>query len=1753
MASTRRLARAVGLGVLVLALIAGTAFAVLRLEFEGPSLGDTLASLLNKRMRGRISIGSVEWASRDLKKLVTGGWVPLRVTRVKVWDDCALSAGAGTSGAEFRTTDPNEDCTPDDHPDPDPTSKRIPRKLLIDAPEITAELDVHALLFGNHDYVFRHVVVRGGEALLEQTREPYPLHAYDRTIMSIISAFYPRMKAGFRAGIYADAPPPVFDLRDITVEHLGLTAHLSPGGGRVPGNVQYSTTLRLEDVSLHAVPRADGEPSPSFVFYDAIDPLVAKFYVRLAMTSPRGTLQINDDGPRSAFEIPAPGAPYPPAARHAKYTLHLVDIKLDRLAQLPTEWARHDLVANTLELALSAKTVPCAPDEGPPRDYTRATPDGAELVLTGDLEKYFDRPYDGQWDLRLDGKNMGPTVRSCIKGKIGGDDLGGTLTLTGPFAASPKLTADLKNLDVDIPIKRGTDPIRLTLAEVHGGIDLVDEQGYIEKTKALVRGGKEPGELAVGATFGWRPYNANAVIEIPKAIDVGRFLPESIRTSVGRYVVGRLSAKGDVDEGFALEDFDLALGPTPTQKAIRAYHGRLFTPNNFATIQIDKVDIEAGASRARFDGSVDTKTDQIDVTIDGNFPDLDVWMKRFGLPALFKSAGGGVIHITGKITDPRIEASTTLAGVPCIETLRLDNVTIQDKVIDVRSMSSPGLGGRLAGTARIRLGAGGAPPTIERMHLTGTNLDAARLCGLKGKVTGQLDAVEVDLHGTVDKTRRPMDWLALASGSARAKELAIVGDRYRDVAACVNQPADKETTACRPRGATYLDSVDRATCDDAKRQTGAGGFCAVASATRATGGALDATIARVPATTTGKQKVPTHLAGTIALSELPLAIVDQFARGKLEGADPGAPLFGGTAGAVIHLSGPPDAPRATGGLDLVRAWVGKAFVGDARIEVNPVTLPPSMPGANRDGVQLHGTLLAGRVELDGTLGTAPPYPVELVLRGHAIEVDPFIDLGARLGIAEPVRAWASGTISVKTELAPLANKPASPEAWVELSELRVIVDHKNPDGRLQPIVLAAAAPSTPVPGDRPAMGNAAKDPDLPGRPAVSVRATPTTVELACRDAKTAIGKTPCPTKLEVRVLGAAAPAVMLALRGQLTPGLVDFTADGQLALANLQALVDTRFDAVAGTARLTAALVGSPRAPKLEASADLDHVLLRPVGGDTILEAPGGQIKLANSSLAFAGLVVNVRDEHRDDSQGQLEVHGGIALDGVTPTTWGVFVTGQVAGKLLTVVAPNAISQASGVATIGDDALRLWGHGPRPLIAGSLEFDARAPVTILPRGVRREVSLARGTIEITTCGGNLAAADQDPDCAGPATAVYGDHRAYRLAISDIGGKIDNEGILSSLSGAVVLRDRELAAVDVTLDADSIPFRVPGSLDLVLALRGLGVSYANDRWRATGAVTLVSGTYKTNFDLADRITKIAQAAPAGRPFWEVLPGLASADLHLVLDVRKFTVDNNIATIDMSGKDIEITQTPRDPRLSGSITVQQGRFRIPGTRADFTNTRGTVDFAENQRATNPRLDVTSEANYRDLSGQEHIITMTISGSLDQPQWDLHTSTGYNKSQTLSLLVLGRNQEQLRRSLGDQSLGTDPLHIDPTTNPTAGFADQIVKDLAGDWVSSLIGSSLTKLTGLDVLRFDIGFGSVGVHAEKRLFEMVRVIGDGETTIRGSTKIFTAELKTPFRGNGHVTFTLQGGYLSKDYVDPAEQDIVDVSARFVFRLFIP
>jgi hypothetical protein len=1697
----------------------------LRVEWEGGDLGDNLASLLNKRMRGRISVGSVEWQPGALKTVATGGWVPIIVHNVKVWDDCALSSELDPLD-ERRVGDPNQDCTLDDRPDPDPTSKRKPRKLLLDAPEIEAEIDVHAAMFGNHDLVFRHVVVHGGRLLLEQTHEPYPLHAYDRTSVSFLSAFYPRMKAGFRAGIYADSAPPKFDLRDAKVEHLDVTLQFGQYAADTAGEIGFVLAAHVEDVNIDNIVDPHGGEEPStYLHMNAVDPLVAKFYVRLALAGKHTRMRIMDEGKREAFVMAGGGLNQAwGAGRKARYELELSAITVNRLAQLPDQWGRKDYVANNLEVDLSMHTIPCAVNgvAGNPAD-------GADLHLTGQLLEWWDRPYDGKWDLAFEAKNLGPTLRTCIKSNVGGDNLYGTIKLSGPFIARPKVSLDLHGLDFDVPLSSTEEPVRLTLADVDGDIDLVNEQGSIQKTKALIRGGKEPGEVMVSATFGLKPLYSVADIDITNPIDIGRFLPPKVVNGVGKFLMGKLRVRGDVVEGFALENFDLALGRTSGEKAIELYAGRVFTKNDFELINFEKVQFKAGRSHATINGAIEYAASQTnpgtkeffyrDMRIVGDYPDLSVWLERFGLPPLVQSASGGgapnEIVLNGPVKNPTINVRMMLAGVPCIDTLRIENAVVKDGKLDA-TVSTTGLGGNVRGT--LRADVSGPVKVIERLEMNGTQVDAAKLCGLKGAAKGTIQSLELSITEPTSITpgKQATDWLGAMTITATAPKLSIMGESYSHVAIKVNRDLLKSIPAWLER---RLGANDKTQCNEATKR---GGFCAFVEATRDLGGKLGTLITDVPPQRTGRVVLQRKLGGTVALDDIPLTVLEPLI---------GKGTMGGLISATLHLGGNTKVPSVEIGstINLTRAWIGSAYIGDAQLGVIPTTYN------NVDAVRVYGSLMAGQIGVDAIIGTGAPYPIDMALTGRRIEVGPFYDLTKKLGLPEEVQAWASGTVTVRTELKPLSGKPPAPEAWVELSEVEAIINHRTRDGRRMPIHFDF------VPRNKNDF-------------ALSARVTPQTIELACRNYNVQGGRQPCPARL-------VTPAGIVEISGGATSTQMAISALGQsLDLRKLAPLFENQLEDISGTLELDAKIGGTLDHPTYEAALDVkDLVSLRLPGGDSVLQIlgprtengeklSGAQIKIANGTVGFGSFTINVKDERKDE-QGELNVSGSIGLTGLTPSSWGLVIDGKIAGKMLAAIAPGAIAQGSGLARI--DAA-LSGKSALPKIDATLTFDpeegTRAqPLALFPRGVRREIAMLGGSVQITT-------------------EEIGTHRKYTVDFSDnpISATIDSEGKVENVRGLIVLADGKLDHADVSLDAERLPFRKPGVLDLNISAKNISLRLPGPDapWEARGSVAIVNGAYERDFVLSEVIKPAPEYVAPAKPFWDEYPSIGNADLDLELEVRKFSVDNNIAKIDLSGPRLLITGSPREPRMAGTIRVQSGEFKLPGVRARFTRTGGTIDFAENQKATNPSLDITSDApDYLDLSGQSHTVTLTITGSLEQPLWDLRTSTGYNKSQTLALLLLGRNPEQLRRSLGDTTPGSDPTRIDPSTNPSGGVGDQLVKDVAGDWVSSLLGNSLTRITGMDVLKFEVGFGSVGIYGAKKAFENVTLSGQYEQTVRGNTINARAELKTPFHPQRVIPWrivtndklTLQGGYLAKNYYDPAELDIKDTHVKLVYRLFIP
>src|SRR6185503_7975047 len=171
-------------------------------------------------------------------------------------------------------------------------------------------------------------------------------------------------------------------------------------------------------------------------------------------------------------------------------------------------------------------------------------------------------------------------------------------------------------------------------------------------------------------------------------------------------------------------------------------------------------------------------------------------------------------------------------------------------------------------------------------------------------------------------------------------------------------------------------------------------------------------------------------------------------------------------------------------------------------------------------------------------------------------------------------------------------------------------------------------------------------------------------------------------------------AGVVSVSGTATPDKLALAASGTLDLRLIAPLLDTYFDEVSGTAELSASIAGTLKEPVPSAALALHDVRLRPVGQETVVRVPGGQFKLANNSLGFNDVRVRVDDTYLGE-KAELVIKGGIGLDGLRPKKWGVIVEGQIAGKMLLALAPQQVSQASGVAQI-DSALWIKGEGLLP-------------------------------------------------------------------------------------------------------------------------------------------------------------------------------------------------------------------------------------------------------------------------------------------------------------------------------------------------------------------------------------------------------------------------------------------------------------------------
>jgi hypothetical protein len=391
-----------------------------------------------------------------------------------------------------------------------------------------------------------------------------------------------------------------------------------------------------------------------------------------------------------------------------------------------------------------------------------------------------------------------------------------------------------------------------------------------------------------------------------------------------------------------------------------------------------------------------------------------------------------------------------------------------------------------------------------------------------------------------------------------------------------------------------------------------------------------------------------------------------------------------------------------------------------------------------------------------------------------------------------------------------------------------------------------------------------------------------------------------------------------------------------------------------------------------------------------------------------------------------------------------------------------------------------------------------------------------------------------------------------VEFQNIAGLIDDAGVLTNLSGEITLSNWRPIAGRVEVHAEAFPFRIPQELELELDVDAV-LTAGRDSVRLGGQLAVVDGRYFRAFNLFDDVIKPERISEKAPPIWEQVPLLAQTQLNLQIKTEQFEVRNNIADIALRG-DLLLRGTAAKPNISGQIRVERGEFKIPTFRAQFTRTSGTLTFQEFRDVPDetPTIDLRSESDYRDTRGQEHLVTLRLEGTLSNLNWDVSTSTGLDKASTITLIWTGRSAEETRALLGDDPAAT--RGIDNTSNDStvdsegAAAVDEAVKDIAADFISTLLEDPLRNITNLDVFRIEVGTASVGVHTEKRLGRAGVWDVDWERTLRGQTLKSSLRYRLTNRTSGEVTGLMKT--FTEDEV--AEEDRREFRAKATYRRII-
>jgi autotransporter translocation and assembly factor TamB len=520
-------------------------------------------------------------------------------------------------------------------------------------------------------------------------------------------------------------------------------------------------------------------------------------------------------------------------------------------------------------------------------------------------------------------------------------------------------------------------------------------------------------------------------------------------------------------------------------------------------------------------------------------------------------------------------------------------------------------------------------------------------------------------------------------------------------------------------------------------------------------------------------------------------------------------------------------------------------------------------------------------------------------------------------------------------------------------------------------------------------------------------------------------------------------------RGEVVDQAVAADFGGKLDLELLQPLLSGKFSSLRGGIGLQVHAGGSVKKPDLRG-----HIgVVRPVrvearGFDPVVQIPTGAVQLTSSSVALDNLAVAIGDA-------TMRLTGKVNLGpGFAPEAVALTAEGDVNANLLETIAPDAVSDVSGKASI---SAKLSGKLDDPQVAAHITL---GEINMRLRGLSRQVSVKSGVLDLTT---------------------------HELLLHDVRVVLDDEGELligkkGVRPGRVEIRQLRpefvWESVDLPLAGNRLAYRDQGiqidDLSLNMELKGTpdaGLSLA-------GNVRLISGRYVQDFNVRELVLSRRINEGYQRPSWEEGQPLLQ-DLALNLRVRTegdgFVVQNNLAPEIHALIDLGIGGTLSAPAISGEIRPTDGRFHIIGLRGYFelapnVNHVTFVPTKSLAAGDTPELNIEATNTVPGAVGGDHQVVMRISGPINMATIDLSTTDGLDRNQTMLLLLSGRTTDDLSGNSG-QVFGM---------NRQSGLdvIGQFSRDTVSNLIEPYIDDTLQMLTGRKLnLRPSVGADGYGL----------------------------------------------------------------------------